>query len=181
MLITPPIPRSIRPTVSGLVSGIVAGACLLLGGCTVDRITWETGQVLEWTRLTSSTDLPLSGRWQLPRDTRIDVEEQSPAPRADWLTAAQAGVDSVFPPNPAAPRDLVLRVNWPQGQPDRSRWPHQIQSLPLQVALYRRVDGALVESAEIVANPRWFSGQADSPALVERAFRDLATLYRGTY
>lgn len=176
-----PLPLSSRSAGPVLVRWVAAASLLIFGGCTVDRIVWETGQVLQWTRLTDRTDLPLSGRWQLPRHTRIDVREQNPAPRADWLTAAQAGVDSVFPPSPVANGEMVLLVNWPQDHPQPSRWPHQLAPMPLQVALYRHADGALVESAEMVATAHWFSGDGDSPALVERAFRDLASLYRSTY
>lgn len=156
--------------------------CLpILSGCTVARLEHETGQVLDWARLRTHTELPLSGRWQLPRDSRILVRERAPAPNAHWLAAAQAGVDAVFPPGVPGAGNVILMVSWPDAQPDRRFWPDAQAPLPLQVALYRERDGALVESAEVTAMPHWWFDQDDSPALVQRAFRDLAETYRGRH
>lgn len=155
---------------------------LLVGGCTVSRMEHETAQTLEWLRLKSSTDSTAISRWQLPRDTRIRVRETAPAPNADWLSAAQAGVDSVFPGHPGGGEEpLILQVIWPTAQPDRVMWPDFQAPVPMRIALLRAADGALLESAELTARPHWFMFQGTSPDLVRQAFRSFAAEQRGRF
>jgi hypothetical protein len=155
---------------------------LLLGGCTVSRMEHDTAQVLEWLRLKSRTDSTTVSRWQLPRQTHISVRETAPAPHPDWLSAAQAGVDSIFPGDPGAGDEpLILQVSWPTAQPDRVMWPDFQAPVPMRIALLRAADGALLESAELTAQPHWFTAQGTSPDLVRRAFRSFAAEQRGRF
>lgn len=154
----------------------------LLCGCTVQRIEHDTERTLEWMRLTSRTDMTSATRWQLPLQTHIEVRETGAAPNADWLAAAQSGVDAVFPAGPASAADaLTLLVTWPEPQRDRLLVPDFQKILPLRVALLRDADGAVVESARLDVTPHWFTARGSSPELVRQAFSDFAEQLRTAY
>lgn len=155
---------------------------LATAGCTLGRIEADTARGLQWLRLTPGTDVAGSGRWQLPRDARIQVEEAGPAPRPAWLAAAQAGVDQVFPA-PAAPpgRTYRLLVTWPEDGASSSLLPGMQSAFALQVSLVRAHDTAVVEAARLDVSPRWLSRARAGPDLVRRAFRDFAAGFRPAY
>jgi len=171
-------------------------AVLLFGGCTIQHFQADTAATLEWLRLTHGSKIDATTRWQLPRGTRIQVVELTPAPDPAWLDAAQAGVDLAYPGvGPATTAPFQLLVSWPRQDgvgPSRqvSIWemidmdqflPDFQRTLELQVALLRRSDGVLVEAAALRATPYWFAPESSAPRLVQTAFRDFAATFATRY
>lgn len=170
---------------------------VLCAGCTGHYLERDAVQTLEWLRLKHGTELAATTRWQIPRNTVIEVTETAAAPGPDWLYAARSGVESVFPPaGTPGTEPLQLIVSWPAADGGKPRGPRVAlwevvdvdqflpgfaQPMTLQVALVRPSDGALLEAAQLNVTPRWFTSEATAPALVHGAFRSFAASLRPAY
>ena len=170
----------------------VLAVCVLLGavaGCTIERFHRDVRVTTDYARFTHSTAVHHDARWQLSPGMRIGVVEVAPAKRQEWLTAAQAGINSIFTlsqrADAALAPDLTLVVSWPTdrvaGQPDSGYVKYLRvdkmaigEQLMVQVALVDDRRDVLIQTATIKLTPRMFAANPTGADHIQEAFASYA-------
>ena len=161
---------------------VVGITVALLCGCTVERFHRDVGVTLDYARFKNSTEVRANQRWQLRQQSVVRVRELAPSIHESWASAAQAGVERVFPPageGSAVDRPAYeLLVAWPEslvaganaGKGGFS--PHKmIAKDPLRIrVLLTDESGHSVQSAQIQVYPHLFAGSFENPGPIQHAF-----------